>query len=79
MPSPPGPGCPGDLDASAAAIWRKVRAILVKRGDWDDNADACVATGLSLAFPAPMDWCCPSRPIGAESRLMAFSRAHSGA
>lgn len=40
MPSPPGPGCPGDLDADAAAIWRKVRALIITRGDWAASADA---------------------------------------
>lgn len=34
------PGCPGDLDATAAAIWRKVKALIVTRGDWAANADA---------------------------------------
>lgn len=40
VPSPAGPGCPGDLDTDAAAVWRKVRALIVKRGDWTDSADA---------------------------------------
>lgn len=40
MPSPPGPGCPGDLDSTAASVWRKVRALIKTRGDWDANADA---------------------------------------
>lgn len=35
-PERDGPGCPADLDTISKAHWRKVRAYLVKRGDWHD-------------------------------------------
>lgn len=49
MPSPAGPGCPADLDSTAGAIWRKVRALIIKRGDWDESADAYALIVSSLA------------------------------
>jgi phage terminase small subunit len=44
------PGCPGDLDTDAKAVWRKTKAYMKERGDWND----IYAHTLSLMARAEM-------------------------